>query len=287
MIATTQPRRTMSVFGSPMAFGRKLRYALSRLVLVNSFAPLKRLLDIAVSTLALAFTAPFIVLFAISRLLRRREIVRRTEKVGRLGLRYIQYSFAGLKNHPVLRRIPILINIFAGEMSLIGPRAVVPGDPAARANGFARLAIKPGAISPWWLRQRANIDFDDEAAADREYLCRTTLASDLGIALRAIPALAFSEQRETAPATVEILGIRIDNMSMAEAIGWIQRRLDGEPAHASSGSSSRSPSSSPRRPPAARSSRTSTSVAGPTRSGAADASTRRWSSTCSARSCSS
>lgn len=226
MTATTHSRRTMTVSGSPVAFGRKLRYALSHLVLIDSFAPLKRVLDMAVSTIALTLTAPFIFLLALWRLMRGREILRRTEKVGMLGLRYMQYSFAGLESHPVLRKIPVLLNILGGEMSLIGPRAVAPGDPAVRANGFARLAVKPGAISPWWLRQRANIDFDNEAAADREYLCRTTLAGDLGIALRAIPALAFSEKRETAPDTVEILGIRIDNVSMAEAIGWIQDRLD-------------------------------------------------------------
>ena len=228
MTATTRSRRITTVSGSPVAFGRKLSYALSHLVLIDSFAPLKRALDVVVSTVALALTAPFTVLFGLGRLMRGREILSRTEKVGRLGLRYTQYSFAGLENHPVMRRIPVLINILGGEMSLIGPRAVVPGDPIARANGSARLAVKPGAISPWWLRQRANIDFDDEAATDREYLWRTTLAGDLGIALRAIPALAFSEKREAAPDTVEILGIRINNMSMAEALGWIQERLEGE-----------------------------------------------------------
>jgi N-acetylglucosaminyldiphosphoundecaprenol N-acetyl-beta-D-mannosaminyltransferase len=94
-------------------------------------------------------------------------------------------------------------------------------------DGRSRLSVKPGLVCSWWLRRRANIDFDGEAAADREYLNTASLATDFGIALRALLALGFVEEREAAPRTLEILGIRIDNLTMAEALEWIRQRLGG------------------------------------------------------------
>jgi N-acetylglucosaminyldiphosphoundecaprenol N-acetyl-beta-D-mannosaminyltransferase len=220
--------RTNTTFRQPAAFARKLRYTAFHVVRIDSFGPLKRAIDISFAAPALALCFPFFLLFALYRKLRGWPILAGTERVGKLGARYTQYAFSGLERHSALRKAPQLINILAGEMSLIGPRPAAPGDPVVRANGYARLSVKPGIISPWWLRQRANIDFDDEAAADREYLNKASLSSDIGIVLRAIPALAFSERREEAPRTVEILGVRIDNISMAEALGWIRQRLDGD-----------------------------------------------------------
>ncbi len=90
--------------------------------------------------------------------------------------------------------------------------------------------MRPGLTCSWWLRKRGNIDFDDEAASDREYLDTASLSTDLGIALRTIPAMIFSERRDLAPRTLDILGIRIDNLSMAEALHWIRMKLasDGQ-----------------------------------------------------------
>ncbi len=193
----------------------------------GSFEPIKRGLDLMVATAGLTVTSPLFLCFALRRRLSGRPILVREERLGRHGQRYLQYCFTGLERHPYFRRVPLLVNVLAGDMSLIGPRPVPPGDPAVLVDGSARLSVKPGVISSWWLRQRANIDFDDEAAADREYLRTASLSTDLGIAIRAIPALVFSEKRDAAPRTVEILGIRIDNFSMSEALAWIHQKLNG------------------------------------------------------------
>jgi N-acetylglucosaminyldiphosphoundecaprenol N-acetyl-beta-D-mannosaminyltransferase len=205
-----------------------LLYTASHLVFVDSFEPLKRAFDVIFAMVALALTSPVLFWLFVRRKISGSPVLTRSERVGKLGRRYTQYGLAGFDNRPVLQKLPLLLNILAGDMSLVGPRPAAVGDPVTQVNGRARLAVKPGVICSWWLRQRANIDFDDEAAADREYLNTASLASDLGIALRAIPALVFSEKREAAPGTVEILGIRIDNMSMAEALAWIRQRLSGD-----------------------------------------------------------
>jgi N-acetylglucosaminyldiphosphoundecaprenol N-acetyl-beta-D-mannosaminyltransferase len=183
----------------------------------------KRAFDIGVAGIAVVITAPLMFAVLVHHAITRATILARTVRVGKHGSRFTQYSFAGLKQHVFLRNLPWLFNILAGDMSFIGPRAADPGDAVVAARGA--LAAAPGVICSWWLQQRGNVDFDDEATADREYAAAVTWRSDIGIALRAIPALIFSERRESAPRTVEILGIRIDNMSMVEALDWIRQRL--------------------------------------------------------------
>lgn len=230
MILTSPNLSTANVPGRPAALRRKLFYTVSHVVLVDSFQPLKRAFDFVFAIVALILMSPFLACVVLWRKASNRPILTRTERVGKFGKRYTEYSLAGIERHRIFRKMPLLLNILAGEMSFIGPRAATPGDPVLEADGSSRLSVKPGVICSWWLRQRGNIDFDDEVAADREYLNTATLAADFGIALRAIPALVFSEKREAAPPTVEILGIRIDNLSMAQALDWIRRKMrsDGQ-----------------------------------------------------------
>jgi N-acetylglucosaminyldiphosphoundecaprenol N-acetyl-beta-D-mannosaminyltransferase len=226
VILTSSSLAGVKVPRQTTALGRKLVYAASHVVRVDSFEPLKRAFDVVFALIALILTSPFLLCFFVFRKISGKPILTRSERVGKLGRRYTQYGLAGLDRRRVFRKLPLLLNILAGDMSFIGPRPAAPGDPVMRLNGRARLFVKPGVICSWWLRQRANIDFDDEAAADHEYLNTASLASDFGIALRAIPALVFSEKREAGPPTVEILGLRIDNLSMAEALKWIRQRLN-------------------------------------------------------------
>lgn len=223
----TSPGLAVKVPQRTTAFGRKLVYATSHAVLIDSFEPLKRAFDVVFAMVTLALTSPFLICFAVCRKTSGRPVLTRTERVGRFGRRYTQYGLAGLDRR-TFRHVPLLLNILTGDMSLIGPRPAAAGDPVVEVNGRARLAMKPGAICSWWLRRRANMDFDDETSADLEYLNTASLKADLGIALRAIPALFFSEKREAVPRTVGILGLRIDNISMNEALAWILDRLDGK-----------------------------------------------------------
>jgi N-acetylglucosaminyldiphosphoundecaprenol N-acetyl-beta-D-mannosaminyltransferase len=188
----------------------------------------KRIFDVVSALVALIIAGPFLCWFAARRRMFGREVLTRTERVGKYGQRFIQYGLSGVSQDRLLHDLPVLLNILAGRMSFIGPRPASPGDPILNAVGQARLSVKPGLICCWWLRKRGNIDFDDEAASDREYLDTACLATDLGIALRTIPAMVFSERRELAPRTLNILGLRIDNLSMAEALHWIRLKLSSD-----------------------------------------------------------
>jgi N-acetylglucosaminyldiphosphoundecaprenol N-acetyl-beta-D-mannosaminyltransferase len=211
----------------PAAIGRKLFYALSHVVLIDSFEPLKRGFDLLMATLGLTVLAPFFGYFLLRQRIGGKPFLTRVERVGKFGRRYTEYGLAVATGRGFFQKAPVLLNILAGDMAFIGPRPAAPGEPVLQVDGGARLSVKPGLICSWWLLQRGNIDFDDEATADREYLNTAGLATDMGIALRALPALLFSERRGAAPRTIEILGIRIDNISMAEALEWIRQRLSG------------------------------------------------------------
>lgn len=228
MICTEPNSSNIKIPRQSAAFGRKLLYRVSR-VWIDLFEPLKRMSDVAVSAALLAVTSPLLLAFVLYRKIAGVPVLARTQRIGKFGRRYVQYDFADLEGRRIFRKFPFLFNILVGDASFIGPRPAAPGERVVEANGRARLSVKPGLISSWWLRQRANIDFDDEATADREYLNTASLAADMGIAVRAILALIFFEKRRgIVPRTVDILGIRIDNLNMADTLDWIQHRLRGK-----------------------------------------------------------
>jgi exopolysaccharide biosynthesis polyprenyl glycosylphosphotransferase len=88
-----------------------------------------------------------------------------------------------------LDELPQLINVFRGEMSLVGPRPPLPGE----VDGYdlwhrRRLSMKPGITGLWQVRARREPEFDRWVAADLEYIDRWSLWLDLKILARTIPA---------------------------------------------------------------------------------------------------
>jgi exopolysaccharide production protein ExoY len=95
----------------------------------------------------------------------------------------------------VLRRtsldeLPQLINVFLGQMSLVGPRPVVP-DELTRYGPLvpAYLAVRPGITGAWQVGGRSLVNYPDRAVMDFCYVVRWGLLLDLAIMLRTIPAV--------------------------------------------------------------------------------------------------
>lgn len=95
----------------------------------------------------------------------------------------------------VLRRfdldeLPQLINVLLGDMSLIGPRPMLPSE----ISGFEpwqrkRFSMPPGITGLWQVSNRLGQPFLSGLRADLEYIDRWSLRLDLEIALRTIPAI--------------------------------------------------------------------------------------------------
>ncbi len=186
----------------------------------------KRVLDFCVALFLLVVTLPawIIVLYAAAP---ARSRLVRSVRVGRWAQTFHELSFptdggGRILNALHLRRVPALINILRGEMSFIGPRAVAPGELSPRDRvAYRRYDVRPGLVCLWWVRQRANIAYEHEALSDAEYVQSQTLLGDLALALRAIPAVMYGNGVANAPDEFHLMGIRIHNFTMAEAVETI------------------------------------------------------------------
>ena len=95
----------------------------------------------------------------------------------------------------VLRRfsldeLPQLVNVLRGEMSLVGPRPLPERDYEMLEDWHRkRYLVLPGITGLWQVSGRSELDFDDLVHLDFIYLERWSLALDLTILLKTIPAV--------------------------------------------------------------------------------------------------
>jgi exopolysaccharide biosynthesis polyprenyl glycosylphosphotransferase len=95
----------------------------------------------------------------------------------------------------VLRRfsldeLPQLVNVLRGDMSLVGPRPLPERDYEMLEDWHRkRYLVLPGITGLWQVSGRSELDFDDLVHLDFLYLERWSLALDLTILLKTIPAV--------------------------------------------------------------------------------------------------
>lgn len=78
--------------------------------------------------------------------------------------------------------LPQLLNVFVGQMSLIGPRPALPKEIVQYdERAMQRLRVKPGCGGAWQAGERSDSTFDGMVAADLEYIEKSSLSHDLGL----------------------------------------------------------------------------------------------------------
>ena len=91
-----------------------------------------------------------------------------------------------------LDELPQLLNVLAGDMSLVGPRPVVREEfeqhygPAA-AEAYCRT--RPGITGLWQVSGRSDTSYADRVMLDTRYVRDWSLGLDIMILLRTIPAV--------------------------------------------------------------------------------------------------
>ncbi len=90
-----------------------------------------------------------------------------------------------------LDELPQLFNVLIGEMSLVGPRPIVPHE-AVQYGDSAMLfmSAKPGMTGHWQVSGRSEIvEYNKRVELDLEYIRDQSLGKDLEILLRTVPAV--------------------------------------------------------------------------------------------------
>jgi exopolysaccharide biosynthesis polyprenyl glycosylphosphotransferase len=89
-----------------------------------------------------------------------------------------------------LDELPQLVNVLRGEMSLVGPRPPLPAEVAAYAPWQTRrLSMRPGLTGPWQVSGRSELPFDRWMQLDLAYVDRWSVALDLALLVRTVPAV--------------------------------------------------------------------------------------------------
>jgi len=93
-----------------------------------------------------------------------------------------------------LDEIPQILNVLKGEMSLVGPRPLVPGE-MPKDTPFADLilSVKPGITGLWQVSGRNLLTFEQRTEMDIWYIRNWNLWLDITLYLKTIKILIFPE----------------------------------------------------------------------------------------------
>lgn len=193
----------------------------------RSSLALKRAIDIAGSGLGIVLLSPFMLLVAAAvKLSSRGPVFYVQERVGRGNRAFRMLKFRtmidgadGLKDQLVhlnemdgpmfkiaddprvtpigrfLRRtsldeLPQLFNVLHGDMSLVGPRPLIPSeDVHVIGHHRDRLDLTPGLTGPWQVLGRQVIPFQEMIKLDYLYVAEWSLWNDVKLLLRTAPVV--------------------------------------------------------------------------------------------------
>lgn len=186
----------------------------------------KRALDIVLVLLTAPLTVPVVLLFALMLWIEGGNPFYRQDRIGVGGRkfsilklrtmvrdadaclqRYLDNDPAmaeewattqKLKNDPRITRLGAMLrstsldelpqfwNVLTGDMSLVGPRPMMPEQLEMYGDPYAYFAMRPGVTGFWQVSARNENHFSFRAEIDEIYFTKMSLTCDLGVMLRTI-----------------------------------------------------------------------------------------------------
>ena len=241
-----------------LALGRKRASAGAQLWSVWAPAVVKRSIDVVFAFIAAMATLPLVLMLAVICRSFGGRAFRWTPVLGRHGKAFYRcylampHSFTATggvdggapgsaPNRPIadawvwhgLAALPTVWHVLRGDMSWVGPRPLTVG--GERPVGFMRRnSDRPGVIFLWWIRQQANIDYDSELLADREYTESRTTWTDWAMVMRAAWVAGLNRIQwfsSTPPCSpLDVLGVPVRNVSMDDAVTELTTALESDGA---------------------------------------------------------
>ncbi|HEY4215962.1 MAG TPA: sugar transferase [Gemmatimonadaceae bacterium] len=93
-----------------------------------------------------------------------------------------------------LDELPQLWNVLRGDMSLVGPRPIVPLESVFYGDNLPTLlSVRPGLTGAWAVHGRSHIGYPHRATIELDYVHNWKLAADFAILLRT-PAAVFLQR---------------------------------------------------------------------------------------------
>jgi len=84
-----------------------------------------------------------------------------------------------------LDELPQILNVFAGDMSFVGPRPIVRAETFKYAERYAYyLAAVPGVTGLWQVSGRSDVTYEARTILDETYVCKWSLWKDIWILLK-------------------------------------------------------------------------------------------------------
>jgi lipopolysaccharide/colanic/teichoic acid biosynthesis glycosyltransferase len=97
-----------------------------------------------------------------------------------------------------LDELPQLVNVLKGEMSLVGPRPLMPYDrPSYESWNFEREAVKPGITGLWQVSGRDRLSAREMMVLDVRYVREWSLWFDIQILARTLTTVIGDLRRKT------------------------------------------------------------------------------------------
>jgi lipopolysaccharide/colanic/teichoic acid biosynthesis glycosyltransferase len=194
--------------------------------LPRSSRMVKRGMDLLIATACMIVVGPLLALLALAiKLDSRGPVLFAQERVGRGGRRFRLFKlrtmtvdaeqrradlvaqssdpdWLKLDHDPRITRIgrwlrrlsldelPQLWNVVRGEMSLVGPRPLIPAeDEHVQAWARGRLDLTPGITGYWQVLGRTRIPFEEMVKLDYLYVMNWSLWQDIRLMLRTLPVV--------------------------------------------------------------------------------------------------
>lgn len=92
--------------------------------------------------------------------------------------------------------LPQLINVLNGEMSLVGPRPLVPGELEAHGGMKFYQMVKPGITGWWGCNGRSNIEYNERLELEYYYVKNFSIYLDFLCVLRTVLTIIKREGAE-------------------------------------------------------------------------------------------
>ena len=86
--------------------------------------------------------------------------------------------------------LPQFLNVFMGDMSVVGPRPPLPEEYARYNRVYAtRMLVKPGITGPWQVSGRSDLSEEESEALDVSYVQNWSVSGDIVLLFRTVGAV--------------------------------------------------------------------------------------------------